>query len=460
MRDYLDANDGDENGDYSDFWAVRDYLKDLDKVKASVFITHGVQDENVRADHFSKWWYGLKERNVPRKMWILRQGHVDPFDGRRAAWVDTIHRWFDYWLYSVPNGIMSEPAVDIEESANNWKSYTDWPIPGTKMTDLYLRNDGAAQGTLGGSSGGSAASTTFRDANLSENNYLSLTGSQANKRMFLSPPLKTPLRMSGTAIIDLQASLSKTQSNLTAFIVDYGASTQTNRNGDGVANTNPQVRTCWGEQVPDDIPCFIETTKPQQNVTQWRVTKGMMDSSNRLSLRIADPVTIGHKYRFTWPELPDDFTFAAGHRIGIVIGANFCAYGSTNGMTQTDVTIDTKLSKVQLPIVGGYDAAVAAGMLDAETVAPVLNAPDVMVTAPPGAASMVVNYALPTATDNEDPSPDVELHARLRDHVHGRPDPGHLHGDRRPGQRRDGHLHGDRQRRRRPWAARCRRRSR
>ena len=81
-----------------------------------MFITHGIQDENVRADHMSKWWYGLKERNVPRKLWIMRQGHVDPFDGRRAVWVDTIHRWFDYWLQSVPNGIMSEPAVDIEES--------------------------------------------------------------------------------------------------------------------------------------------------------------------------------------------------------------------------------------------------------------------------------------------------------------------------------------------------------
>ena len=70
VRDVLDANDGDENGDYSDFWAVRDYLKDLDKVKVSVFITHGIQDENVRADHFSKWWYGLKARNVPRTLWI------------------------------------------------------------------------------------------------------------------------------------------------------------------------------------------------------------------------------------------------------------------------------------------------------------------------------------------------------------------------------------------------------
>ena len=235
VRDFLDANDGDENGDYSDFWAVRDYLKDLDKVKASVFITHGVQDENVRADHFSKWWYGLKARNVPRKLWILRQGHVDPFDGRRAVWVDTIHRWFDYWLQGVPNGIMSEPAVDIEESANTWKSYTDWPIPGTQMTDVFLRGTTATtNGELGGVSGGATDSLTFRDANLSENNMLSLTNGQANKKSFLSAPLKQSLRMSGTAIIDLQASLSKTQSNLTALIVDYGNSTQTTRNGDGI----------------------------------------------------------------------------------------------------------------------------------------------------------------------------------------------------------------------------------
>ena len=94
---------------------------------------------------------------------------------------------------------------------------------------------------------------------------------------------------------------------------------------------------------------------------------------NRLSLRVAEPVTIGQKYRFTWPTLPEDFTFAAGHRVGIVIGANFSGYGSTNGMTQTDITVDTKLSKVQLPIVGGYDAGITAGLFSAETVPPTIG---------------------------------------------------------------------------------------
>jgi X-Pro dipeptidyl-peptidase len=148
-----------------------------------------------------------------------------------------------------------------------------------------------------------------------------------------------------------------------------GASTQTNRNGDGISTpggTNPP-RTCWGEQDANDVPCFIVTAKPQQTVTQWRVTKGM---------------------------------------IGIVIGANFSAYGSVNGTTQTQITLDMKLSKVSLPVVGGYDAAQAAGTFAAETVAPVLNAPDVTVdtSSPTGTT---VSYATPVATDKEDPSPDV-----------------------------------------------------
>ncbi len=40
VRNDFTAQDGDETGDINAFWDERDYVKDLDKVKASVFITH------------------------------------------------------------------------------------------------------------------------------------------------------------------------------------------------------------------------------------------------------------------------------------------------------------------------------------------------------------------------------------------------------------------------------------
>ena len=122
VRLTLDMTDGDETGDYTPFWAERDYNPDVDKVKASVFAVHGINDNNVKPDHFSKWWYGLAANDVPRKLWVTQTGHIDPFDFRRPEWVSTLHRWFDYWLQGVETRIMKEPAVDYERSAETWET--------------------------------------------------------------------------------------------------------------------------------------------------------------------------------------------------------------------------------------------------------------------------------------------------------------------------------------------------
>ncbi len=191
------------------------------------------------------------------------------------------------------------------------------------------------------------------------------TGSQAPRRVFLSAPLKKAVRLSGTPTIDLQASLSTPQSNLGALIVDYGPGTQVSRQGDGVVNTT--TRTCWGESDEDldpsgnsvDSACYLEVDKRTVDVTQWRVSRGVLDSSNRLSLRTMAPVTVDQKHQFTFPSMSTEHVFEAGHRIGIVLLTNLAGYtAETRGTT---VTVDTRTSKVTLPLHGGYGAAVSSG---------------------------------------------------------------------------------------------------
>jgi hypothetical protein len=70
---------------------------------------------------------------------------------------------------------------------------------------------------------------------------------------------------------------------------------------------------------------------------------------------------LGTEYAFRWPLLPNDFTFEAGHRIGVVIGANFSQYGSVNGMRGAMLTVNTKTSRLALPVVGGALAALGSG---------------------------------------------------------------------------------------------------
>src|SRR3954463_14593894 len=126
--DYLNTVDGDDTGDINTFWNDRDYAKDVSKVNAAVFEFHGINDDNVRPDQMYRWWTGLAANNVPRKLWLSLEGHVDPFDYRRDAFVDTLQRWFDYWLQGINNGIMSEPRVDIETSADTFTQFAGWPL--------------------------------------------------------------------------------------------------------------------------------------------------------------------------------------------------------------------------------------------------------------------------------------------------------------------------------------------
>jgi X-Pro dipeptidyl-peptidase len=360
-REDFNAQDGDETGDINPFWDDRDYNAAVGNVKAAVFATHGFQDDNVRLNHLSHWWDGLKANGVPRKLWLMRTGHTDPFESRRAVWVATLHRWFDHYLQGMDNGIETEPKVTIEDSKDAWRDYAEWPVPGTQDVDLYLRGAApTAPGTIGGSPAGETDALTFTATATNETNYMNdPSGSQANRRVFLSAPLKKDLRMSGTPVIDIEASLSTTQSNLGAIIVDYGAGTQVSRSGEGIANST--TRTCWGASSEFDDACYLEVTKPTVDVTQWRVSRGVLDSSNRLSLRTAQPVTIDQEYRFTFPSMPTEHTFAAGHRIGIVVVGNLSGYVAETAGSQ--ITLDTSLSKVSLPVRGGYGAAMAAGVI-------------------------------------------------------------------------------------------------
>jgi X-Pro dipeptidyl-peptidase len=387
---FVNTIDGDSHGDVNEFWRERDYVKEASNITAAVFATHGFQDDNVRTNHLGIWWDALKANGVPRKLWLMRTGHTDPFESRRAVWVDTLHRWFDHYLQGVANGIEDEPAVTVEDQKDVWHDYPDWPVPGTAAVNVFLHGTNqAAPGTLGGSAGaGGAGTLSFVGSNsIGETTYISNPdGAQTNRRVFLSQPLKSDVRLSGTARVDFKASLSTEQSNLGVLVVDYNAApfSMVTRGNEGIMNTT--TRTCWGATSdgtpctigdtctasPEtvDTACYLEVSKPTQEVTQWRVTRGGLDSSNRDSLWYQDatPVTIDEKTQFSIPTMPTEHTFQTGHRIGIIvtghlIGRTDAIEGGPSATNGSVISIDTNTSKIVLPIVGGRSAALMAGVL-------------------------------------------------------------------------------------------------
>ncbi|RYG72203.1 Xaa-Pro dipeptidyl-peptidase [Lentibacillus lipolyticus] len=358
VREEIRANADDETGDYNAFWDERNFVKDASNVDASVFVIHGLNDYNVKANHFSNWWEKLAKNDVPRKLWLTKTGHVDPFDFRRAEWVNTLHKWFDHWLLGIENGIMDEPRVDIERAADEWETYASWPLEGSKSVKVKLgpAKDGLP-GTLTTTAVRGNYSQTFTDdpeqteQEMVEDNRTA----KENRLMFLSPELNEDVTLSGVPEFDIRARVDQKDTNLTAMIVDYGTDERVHHRNRGEGVRTLDTESCWGKSTDVDDACYKETEKTTHVAPYEIVTHGWLDAQNWKGLSRTSILKPNKNYRFQWDTLPEDYVFKKGHRIGIVLA------GSDDRWLMTDdtrATFDVSLgqSNVKLPIVGGKKA--------------------------------------------------------------------------------------------------------
>ncbi|WP_269410961.1 Xaa-Pro dipeptidyl-peptidase [Lentibacillus daqui] len=358
VRDKIQHEADDKTGNYNEFWEERDFIKGADKVHASVFMIHGLNDYNVKTNNFSNWWDALAENDVPRKLWLAQTGHVDPFDFRREEWVDTLHRWFDYWLMGIDNGIMDEPMVDIEREADEWETHSNWPDNDSENVTLRLAPaDDELPGTFLTSPLLEDVTQTYTDdagqteIQMVEDEYTQ----KENRLMFLSPELDKDVRLSGIPEVNIDAVVDTDDTNLTAMIVDYGKDERVDHNNQGEGIRTLDEKTCWGEESEEDSPCYKETEKTTHVAPYEIVTHGWLDAQHWQSLDVSEPLETGKEYTFQWDTLPEDYVFKKGHRLGVVIaGSDYQRLIADTNQTNVDVTLGE--SYVKLPIVGGKQA--------------------------------------------------------------------------------------------------------
>ncbi|MDO0938229.1 Xaa-Pro dipeptidyl-peptidase [Streptomyces sp. DG2A-72] len=343
-------------GDRTPLWTERDYIKDAANVKASVFLIHGMQDLNVRMQHVGPWWDALAKNGVERKIWLSQTGHVDPFDFRRADWVDTLHRWFDHELLGYDNGIDDEPMADIERHPDQWVTSDTWPPSGTRTTTL--RPDSGAQpgvGTLGLSKG-HGTETFTDDPQLGETDWAAQIGaSTPGKAGFVTRPLTGDLRLSGSSEVTVTATPTTSTAHLSAVLVDLGPATIRDYAVRGEGITTLTDRTCWGASTSGDSSCFKETAAKTADVDYTIVSRGWADLGNHASDETGGPLTPGKAYRITLDLGATDHVIPAGHRLALIVA------GTDKDLieppsTKPTLTLDLSRTSAQVPLVGGAKA--------------------------------------------------------------------------------------------------------
>ncbi|TCM49348.1 Xaa-Pro dipeptidyl-peptidase [Kribbella sp. VKM Ac-2568] len=343
VRADLGEQDDDETGDYTAFWAERDYLKDARNVKASVFLTHGLSDYNVQTNHFAQWWDALGKNKVPRKIWLGLEDHVDPFEFRRDEWVDELHKWFDYWLQGLQNNVMREPVATVETAPDVWKNYNTWPAsPKTVPVPL-------AAGKLGASGKGTV--TVTDDPTLTEDTIVATPSDViAGRQMFLSAPLPAAIRVSGTPTVTLRIKADSPTTPITARLVEYGQAERYS----GVRRTG--VETCVAPQSQYDDACYFTVQKLTEDSDHGIVSRGWIDAAHSDSLSKPKPLTPGKWTTVTVPLRAQDQVIPKGRVLGLAVTLSDTEWTTPND-TGASIDIDLANSKLNLPMTVGKVAA-------------------------------------------------------------------------------------------------------
>ncbi|MFJ6658071.1 Xaa-Pro dipeptidyl-peptidase [Streptomyces sp. NPDC091377] len=374
-------------GDWTGLWSERNYVPDADDVEASVFVVHGTQDLNVRAKHFGQWWDALAKNGVDRKIWLSQVGHVDPFDFRRADWVNTLHRWFDHELLGYDNGIDDEPMADIERRPDQWVTSDVWPPRATDSVRLKpAKGTEPGVGTLGLRTG-KGTETFTDDPARGEGDWATDIGvSTPDKAGFVTAPLTRDLRLSGSSKVTVTATPSTPTAHLSAVLVDLGPATIRDYSAAGEGISTLPERTCWGASTTGDSACFRETAARTADVEHTVLSRGWADLGTHASPGEGRPLTPGKAYTLTLDLAATDHVVPAGHRLALIVA------GTDGGLIEPPADrptlgLDLSRTTAHVPVVGGTGAfaratagaraaAPAAGLEGVEPPATVQRVPE------------------------------------------------------------------------------------
>ncbi len=265
-------------GDFNDFWAARDYLTQMDSMKAALFMCHGFEDWNVMAEHSFRFYEQAKKMGLPAKIYYNQMGHGYP----PPLWM--MNMWFTKYLHGVNNGV--EKLADawiVPKGEREAKAQSAFPNPKAKALRFYPTADSSNTGILAREAKATEKLTFTDDASL---NALALLSPKNEKnRLLFWSNLNKPMHLSGTGRIHIQVSSSKAAANLSVYLI----------------------------AVPQDAQ--LKKLKIEDII----VNRAWADPQNHVALNESAALEPGKFYDLTFNFQPDDQIIPAGHQLGLLI---------------------------------------------------------------------------------------------------------------------------------------------
>jgi putative CocE/NonD family hydrolase len=135
-RDSLIPSEGENL--WIDHQALYPLMDKINRSGVPVYLINGWYDIYAR-DNFLIY----TNLTTPKRLMVRPTDHSNVEDaGADIAIGVEAHRWFDYWLKGIDNGIMSEPPIHYYvmngDKSSAWHTTDTWPLPEQSVTRYYF----------------------------------------------------------------------------------------------------------------------------------------------------------------------------------------------------------------------------------------------------------------------------------------------------------------------------------
>ncbi|WP_246448423.1 CocE/NonD family hydrolase [Novosphingobium flavum] len=139
------------------------------------------------------------------------------------------HRWFDYWLKGINNGIMDQPPITLytynRPQGHEWTSAWQWPLPTARAVPHYL-GAGAAGTPRGGVNSGSlslAVPTRAGAKDVYTTDYsIDAATRDAKGLVYTTAPLVADTALIGHPVVNLWITSTAKDADIAAYLADVG----------------------------------------------------------------------------------------------------------------------------------------------------------------------------------------------------------------------------------------------
>ncbi len=312
-----------QTGDLNAFWSGRDYLNQMDNMKAALLMSHGFNDWNVMPEHSYRIYKAAKEKGLPTQIYYHQLGHGGPPP------TTMMNRWFTKYLHGIDNGVNTEEnkAFIVREYDDRQQptAYKDYPNPEASDVTFNLTAGGNTSGNLHLDTKMKEATERLIDDVSFSGKDLATDEKSANRLLYVTPILKQDLHISGVPKVSITLASNKPAANLSVWLVSLP----------------------WQEG---------KAIKITDNI----ITRGWADPKNHKSLTDEENLVPGKFYTVSFDLIPDDQIIKAGQQIGFMIFSSdqeFTLHPKAGTELSIKVGGGTTLT---LPVVGGKDAFVKA----------------------------------------------------------------------------------------------------